>query len=76
MLILQVEKVLTMKNSLSLVTNFIRDEDAATAVEYAIMVALIATAIFATVTLVGMKVESLFNQFCTRFANATNGTCS
>lgn len=64
-----------MKNFISSATDFIREEEGASAVEYAILVALIATVIFSTVALVGMKLESLFNNFCTRFASATNGTC-
>ena len=37
------------------------DERGATAVEYALMVGLIAVAIIATVTLLGRKVRSTFN---------------
>jgi pilus assembly protein Flp/PilA len=39
---------------------FIRDEQGATAVEYAIMVALIAAVIIAAVTLVGTKSRDTF----------------
>ncbi|WP_439936386.1 Flp family type IVb pilin [Nocardia sp. N13] len=39
-----------------------RDERGATAVEYGLMVALIAIVIIAAVTLLGTKLSSLFNQ--------------
>ena len=41
--------------------NFFKDEEGATAVEYAIMVALIAAVIIAAVTLVGEKTSQTFN---------------
>lgn len=43
------------------ILNFLRDEDGATAVEYGIMVALIAVVIIAAVTLVGQNLSALFN---------------
>lgn len=62
-----------MKNVLSSVQNFIREEEGASAVEYGILVALIAVAVIATVTLVGTKLENVFNKICAKLAN---GTCS
>jgi pilus assembly protein Flp/PilA len=41
---------------------FFADEEGATAVEYAIMVALIAIVVIATVTLVGKRANSTFNK--------------
>ena len=40
--------------------NFFKDEEGATAVEYGLMVALIAVAIIGTVTLVGTNLNLLF----------------
>lgn len=51
-----------MKNVLSSVQDFIREEEGASAVEYGILVALIAVAVIATVTLVGTKLEAVFNK--------------
>ena len=42
--------------------NSIRNDDGATAVEYGLMVALIAVVIIAGVTLVGTNLLALFNQ--------------
>ena len=47
------------------ILNFLRDEDGATAVEYGIMVALIAVVIIAAVTLVGQNLSGLFNRVAT-----------
>jgi len=41
---------------------FFKDEEGATAVEYGLLVALIAVAIIAAVTLVGTNLRDLFNQ--------------
>jgi pilus assembly protein Flp/PilA len=40
--------------------NFLRDEEGATAVEYALMVALIAVVIILAVTFLGKSVEEVF----------------
>jgi pilus assembly protein Flp/PilA len=42
------------------ITKFARDDKGATAVEYGLMVALIAIAIIASVTLVGVNLNALF----------------
>ena len=42
--------------------NFLKDEEGATAVEYGIMVALIAIVIIAAVALVGTRLEGVFNR--------------
>ena len=62
-----------MKNFLSSVKNFFREEDGASAVEYGILVALIAAAIVIIVQLVGVKLENVFNRVCFRLNN--NATC-
>lgn len=66
-----------MKNFLSSVTNFIREEDGASAVEYGILVALIAVAVIATVLLVGQQLEVVFNKVQRCLNNAAGGaqTC-
>ncbi len=46
---------------MQLIGRFIRDEDGATAVEYALMVVLIAIVIIGSVTLVGTKLDGIFN---------------
>ena len=43
------------------IINFLMDEEGATAVEYALMLALIAVIIIAAVTLLGKKVENTFD---------------
>ena len=40
----------------------LRDEDGVTAIEYALIAALIAVAIVATVTALGLKVDDIFSQ--------------
>jgi pilus assembly protein Flp/PilA len=44
------------------ITNFLRDEEGATAVEYGLLAALIAAAIIASVTLLGGNVAAIFTQ--------------
>lgn len=52
-----------MKNlALGIIKCFARDERGASAVEYGILVALIAVAILITVMLVGQKLEEVFNR--------------
>ncbi|MCK4790784.1 MAG: Flp family type IVb pilin [Desulfobacteraceae bacterium] len=50
---------------------FFKDEEGATAVEYCIMVALIALVIITSVTLLGTNVSSIFNQFSTNLGAAS-----
>lgn len=61
-----------MKNLAFAVKRFWVDEEGATAVEYAIMVAMIAVAIVAAVYLVGQKVENVFQQVCFKLNNNSN----
>jgi len=50
-----------MQNLLTKVKNFFREEEGATAVEYGLLVALIAVAIIAAVTLLGNNLAAMFN---------------
>ena len=43
--------------------NFFKEEDGATAVEYAIMVGLIAAVIIATVAIIGTRSDKLLTKF-------------
>lgn len=52
-----------------LIYRFVRDEEAATAVEYAIMIVLIALVIIVSVGLLGQKTEQTFNKFTSSFNN-------
>jgi len=49
-----------------------RDEEGATATEYAVMLVLIIVVSLATIILLGEKVEEGFNQVATALENATN----
>ena len=53
-----------MKNFLSSVTNFINEEEGASAVEYGILVAAIAAVIIVVTLIVGAQVENAFNRGC------------
>ena len=53
-----------MKNFLSSVTNFINEEEGASAVEYGILVAAIAAVIIVVTLIVGAQVENAFNRVC------------
>ena len=68
-----------MKNFLSAVTNFIREEEGASAVEYGILVAAIAAAIIIIVIAVGAQVKAAFTQVCNAMKNVpgvgTGVTC-
>ncbi|MGD0721280.1 MAG: Flp family type IVb pilin [Roseiarcus sp.] len=46
----------------SLLTRFVADDTAATAVEYALLAALIAIAIIAAITVVGTQLQNTFNE--------------
>ena len=49
---------------------FVVDEDGATAVEYGLMLALIAVIILAAVTLLGQNLSTLFDSTATEVINA------
>lgn len=61
-----------MKKFITDISHFFWNEEGASVVEYAILVSLIAVVIVATVMLVGIKVESLYNKLCVGLGN---GTC-
>ena len=50
--------------------NFFKEEEGATAVEYGLMVALIAVAIITAVALLGNTLENIFNEVATNIENA------
>jgi pilus assembly protein Flp/PilA len=50
-----------MKNLLTKVKNFIREEEGASAVEYGLLVALIAAVIIGSVTLLGNNLSTMFS---------------
>lgn len=50
-----------MKTYLQKIVAFLRDEEGASAIEYALLVALIALAITAGATLLGTKINSMFS---------------
>lgn len=54
-----------MKKFVSGINRFFKDVEGATAVEYAIMVALIAVAVIVTVRILGQRVNELFELFNT-----------
>lgn len=53
-----------MKTFVSGITRFFKEEEGASAVEYGILVALIAVAIITVVTLLGKELENVFNKVC------------
>ena len=55
-----------MKNLLTKVKNFVRDEEGASAVEYGLLVALIAVAIFAAVQTLGTTLTGTFTSASTK----------
>lgn len=59
-------------NILNSTLSFLRSEEGATATEYAVMLALIIAVAIATIIILGIKVESLFNDFDARFGKAVS----
>lgn len=57
----------------TLMLRFLKDESGATMVEYAILVALIAVAVIATVVLVGQEIDTKFNEVLTALQGAGAG---
>lgn len=59
---------------IKLIKNFYNDESGATMVEYALMVALIAVAVAATVYLLGGEMSKIFSEVkeCVASPNSTN----
>jgi pilus assembly protein Flp/PilA len=56
---------------LNQIMRFVKEEDGATAVEYGLMVALIAAVIVGSVTALGTNVNNKFNSVATSIANAS-----
>jgi len=65
-----------MKNFLSSVTNFIHEEEGASAVEYGILVAAIAAVIIVVTLIVGQQIENAFNRVCQALGTAGGPACS
>ena len=60
-----------MQNLLTKVKNFIREEEGASAVEYGLLVALIAVAIITAVTTLGTNLSSKFDSVATTIGSAS-----
>lgn len=60
-----------MKTLLTKIKNFVNDEEGASAVEYGLLVALIAVVIIASVQLLGKNLSAKFNEVATGVANAS-----
>ncbi len=58
---------------LKLVKNFVRDESGATAIEYALVAALIAVVIIAGARLIGQRASTTFNNIASDI-NTTTGS--
>lgn len=56
-----------------IITNFLRNEEGATALEYGLIAALIAGVIIAAVTTLGQSVSTTFSSISTSMAGATGG---
>ena len=56
-------------NLMTKLMNPLANKQGATAVEYGIMVALVAVAVIVTVTLLGGKLDNVFNNVATRLPN-------
>lgn len=59
-----------MKTITSILQRFGRDEEGAAAVEYGLLIALIAAAIIATVTVIGTKVKANYCAIVTGFGGS------
>lgn len=59
-----------MKTFWQNIKQFVRDEEGVTAIEYALIAALIAVAIIATVQLVGQKIDATFQQIADKLPAA------
>ena len=56
------------------VLQFVRDEEGATAVEYAVILALILLAVFSSITAVGISTSGLWNNASTEIGAAVSGS--
>lgn len=64
-----------MTNLKHAVKNFWNDEEGATAIEYGLLVALIALVIIVAVTAVGGRLNTVFQTIANCLANPTPGNC-
>jgi pilus assembly protein Flp/PilA len=60
-----------MKTLLTKIKNFIHEEEGASAVEYGLLVALIAVAIIVSVQLLGNNLSTMFGNVATTISTAT-----
>jgi|WetSurMetagenome_2_1015567.scaffolds.fasta_scaffold471499_1 pilus assembly protein Flp/PilA len=60
-----------MKTYLKKIVTFLRDEEGASAIEYALLVALIALAITAAATALGTNIAGLFNNASSKLSSAS-----
>jgi pilus assembly protein Flp/PilA len=56
---------------MNFIKNFIQDEDGVTAIEYALIAALIAGVIVATVTTLGTNIKAVFSTLATKIVTPT-----
>ncbi len=64
-----------MTNLKHAVKNFWNDEEGATAIEYGLLVALIALVIIVAVTAVGTRLNTVFQTIANCLANPTTANC-
>lgn len=58
-----------MKQSISAISRFVRDEEAATAAEYGIIAALVGGALLLAMTAFGTAIKNMFNTLSTRITS-------
>jgi len=56
-----------MRQSIVRASRFVREEDGATAVEYAIMLVLIIAVCIAVIAILGQRVDQAFNKFVAEY---------
>lgn len=61
-----------MKEMKKIVTDFLKEEEGVTALEYALIAALIAVAIIAALSFLGIQIGDTFNEVGTEMQNAGN----
>ena len=61
-----------MKNFMTKVERFMKSEDGPTAVEYAVMLALIVIVCIASITSIGQEVNTTFNKIGAELTTANN----
>ena len=65
-----------MKQLFNSTRKFLRDEEGVTAIEYALIAALIALAVIITVGLVGRELNTVFQKICTALKGTTGVACT